>query len=430
MADFQQKNDLDLRFGGSTLGDFAYFYDVELPYIYKCLNALRRNEVSPAGENVGPARHMFKVEDDKLYIRDTDNQSWIFLLDLAYRGGLYEQGQSLIKNTDLAGNTAEARAGKVATYDSDGNLPADVTGSARKLVGKSIDVSGIEDGQVLVYSSVDDKWIPGAASAGVGEGKTLTIRATNGTLGNYNGGATTAVDVPVSALLPNTTYTYGMMAYSSKLATNVALVCVQTGTTGEIGNLSDQELYTLGTAVFQRVYMTPKTVLLRNQAVAVGDIRYADSLRSNLYLECVTAGVTGSSAINFTGVVEGATVQDGTATWAVRRFSGMSGTIAISDNNGTHTGTATSVNSNGETVLRLPPTIVANITGNVSGSSGSCTGNAATATTAASCTGNAATATTAGACTGNAATATRVNGKTILTVNSFSNGVLNLSTFS
>ena len=36
-----------------------------------------------------------------------------------------------------------------------------------------------------------------------------------------------------------------------------------------------------------------------------------------------------------------------------------------------------------------------NVTGNVSGSSGSCTGNAATATTASSCSGNSATATRA-----------------------------------
>ena len=405
MADFEQKNDLDLRFGGSTLGDFSYFYDIELPYIYKCLNAIRRNQVSPAGESVEPAAHMFKVEDDKLYIRDTYNQSWIFLLDLAYRGGLYEQGQSLLKNTDLAGNTAESRAGKVATYDTDGNLPADVTGSARKLVGKSIDIANIEDGQVLVYSSVDDKWIPGAASAGVGEGKTLTIHSTNGTLASYNGGATTSVEIPVSVLMPNTTYSYGMVVQSTSLPNNVSLVCVQAGTTGAtIGELTNQELYTIGTAVFQRTYLTPKTILLRNQAVMVGDIRYADALRSNLYLECTTAGTTGSNVINFTGVTEGAVITDGTAVWTVRKFSGMSGTIAVSDSSGVNTGLATNVNANGTTVLPLPANIKANVTGDVTGSSGSCTGNASTAT--------------------------KVKGKTILTVNSFSGGVLNLSTFS
>lgn len=58
--------------------------------------------------------------------------------------------------------------------------------------------------------------------------------------------------------------------------------------------------------------------------------------------------------------------------------------------------------------------LTGDVTGNVSGSSSSCTGNAATATTAAACTGNSATATTAAACTGNAATATKwANSRTI-----------------
>lgn len=50
--------------------------------------------------------------------------------------------------------------------------------------------------------------------------------------------------------------------------------------------------------------------------------------------------------------------------------------------------------------------IYGKLNGNCTGSSGSCTGNAATATTASACSGNSATATTAAACTGNSATAT------------------------
>lgn len=67
----------------------------------------------------------------------------------------------------------------------------------------------------------------------------------------------------------------------------------------------------------------------------------------------------------------------------------------------------------GVSVSSTNATAVSNLTGvntgdqtNVSGSSGSCTGNAATATTASSCSGNSATATTASSCSGNAATVT------------------------
>ncbi len=52
----------------------------------------------------------------------------------------------------------------------------------------------------------------------------------------------------------------------------------------------------------------------------------------------------------------------------------------VSDNSATNTGPATSFNGTANATLKLPATIKANITGNCSGSSGSCTGNAATAT--------------------------------------------------
>jgi hypothetical protein len=54
--------------------------------------------------------------------------------------------------------------------------------------------------------------------------------------------------------------------------------------------------------------------------------------------------------------------------------------------------------------------IIGNINGNCTGSSGSCTGNAASASTAAACSGNAASASTAAACSGNAASATQATG--------------------
>ena len=57
-------------------------------------------------------------------------------------------------------------------------------------------------------------------------------------------------------------------------------------------------------------------------------------------------------------------------------------TIAITDADGTNSGTSISFDGTANKTLKLPSTIKASITGNCSGSSGSCTGNAATATTA------------------------------------------------
>ena len=57
-------------------------------------------------------------------------------------------------------------------------------------------------------------------------------------------------------------------------------------------------------------------------------------------------------------------------------------TINIQDSSSTNTGTAASFDGSGNATIKLPVTIKANITGNCSGSSSSCTGNAATATKA------------------------------------------------
>lgn len=264
MADFEQKYDLDLRFGGSTLGDFGFFYDNELPYIYKCLNSLRRNQATPPGENVEPAPHQFKVEDEKLYIRNTDNQEWIFLMDLAYKGGLIEQGDSFLtvnKNlpqegaskaeradklvkynstgdipsvlteSDKAGNTTETMADKLAVYNNAGILPANISGSPARIAGKLVNLSTAEDGQVISFDVATQSWIPVDRLSGVGQGKTLALRDYKGYLGTYNGGAMTDIELPVARLMPGVTYAYGEIAQTTQLPAGMVLVCVSSGST-------------------------------------------------------------------------------------------------------------------------------------------------------------------------------------------------------
>ena len=229
MADFQQKNDLDLRFGGSTLGDFGYFYDVELPWLYACINSIRRNKVCPDSEAVEPVANQFKVEDNKIFIRNADNTTWIYLFDQAYGGGLHGVDEHVLTSLDLA--TENTKANKVAVYDVDGNLPASITGSAASIAGKRVDASGIQDGQIICYDAGTNKWVPTDKFSGVGSGKSLVLQDALGVLSSYNGGATTTVDLPVRGLLPDTTYAVGDIANTNQLASNVMLVCVGAGTT-------------------------------------------------------------------------------------------------------------------------------------------------------------------------------------------------------
>jgi hypothetical protein len=112
------------------------------------------------------------------------------------------------------------------------------------------------------------------------------------------------------------------------------------------------------------------------------------------------------------GVVTGDLTVNGTLTADVTGNAdtatklAMARTINIQDSTATNTGTGASFDGSGNATIKLPATIKASITGNCSGSSGSCTGNAATAT--------------------------KIKGKTIPVVSSFNSttGVLALTSLS
>lgn len=90
----------------------------------------------------------------------------------------------------------------------------------------------------------------------------------------------------------------------------------------------------------------------------------------------LTGSLTGTTAEfdNIIGTVEG-NADSATKLKTAR-------TINISDSDGTNTGTAISFDGSSNGTIKLPATIKADITGDVSGSSSSCTGNSATATVA------------------------------------------------
>jgi hypothetical protein len=225
------------------------------------------------------------VEDEKIYIRNTDNDAWVLLMDLDTRGGVLElgeeilttsgiiqEGETLLKDSDIpaAGATAQqkvgklvvydsngdvpgavmesdlatdsVRGGKVAVYNQDGVLPANITGSAASVAGKRINAAGIEDGQTLAFDAATNTWIPSDRFAGVGQGKTLALMDYKGAIGSYNGGALTQLDMPVGTLLPDSTYAVGEVALTNQLPTGMALVCVAAGDTpSEIPSLVEEE---------------------------------------------------------------------------------------------------------------------------------------------------------------------------------------------
>jgi len=133
----------------------------------------------------------------------------------------------------------------------------------------------------------------------------------------------------------------------------------------------------------------PKTSVESYATIAAAGTK----LHNKAYTSTVTASDVGvaNSSNSCTGNAATATTLHTTRTINGTNFNGSAnittanwGTarnIYIADSDATNTGAAVSVNGSGNATLKLPATIKASITGNCSGSSGSCTGNAKTATT-------------------------------------------------
>ena len=102
--------------------------------------------------------------------------------------------------------------------------------------------------------------------------------------------------------------------------------------------------------------------------------KFTGALTGNASTASSAAQLTTARSINGTNF--NGTGNITTANWGTAR------NISIADATATNTGTGVSVNGSGNVTLKLPATIKANVTGNCSGSSGSCTGNSATATKA------------------------------------------------
>jgi hypothetical protein len=176
------------------------------------------------------------------------------------------------------------------------------------------------------------------------------------------------------------------------------------GKTVDYTNISDGTILVYRASEQKFVFETKgavgagKTLTISNGSDVLGT--YSGDITTNVDIgPAISAAVpqtaTSAASLQTPRSING-TPFDGTENIVTSRW-GTSRNITISDADDTNSGVAAEVNGGSSVTLHLPSTIKASVTGNV---------------------------------TGNAATATKVNGKTILTVNSFSNGVLSLSTFS
>lgn len=193
-------------------------------------------------------------------------------------------------------------------------------------------------------------------------------------------GHTVETSVPPNAVFTDTTYE--VMA-SSELEDGVS-------TQGKLIDAHTLATFIL-TVAADVVNNAPEALdTLAELAQALGnDPNFATTVMTEIGKKLDKAGgvVTGDLTVNgtFTGNVTGnVSGSSGSCTGnaATATKLATARTINIQDSSATNTGTGASFDGSGNATIKLPATIKANITGNCTGSSGSCTGNAATATKA------------------------------------------------
>lgn len=254
MSDLVPRYELDYRLGGSTIDEWGLGYIDNQVQLFKVLNALRENSPVP---DVEPTAYEIKVEDDNIYIRNSDNTEWIKLMKVADNGGFksdkigkqtagsteakpvtgvnnYDTYMDLDKGelsywldgswhvlltldvTKMTGydnlikkdedvvspaNTTDivTNAQKLVQTDDNGNLPVNITGNAAKIAGAKIDAANIKDGQILAYDSATNSF-KNVDKSTVGTGRSLILMNGNTLLATYNGGE--VVDVDIGKIIP------------------------------------------------------------------------------------------------------------------------------------------------------------------------------------------------------------------------------------
>lgn len=152
MAKYENPAELDYRNGGDTVDDFAQKYMRTVDYIIKALNDLR----TPTGNTAGvePEPYMWRIADNKLYIRNGDNTDYVLLGEISPNFGFRQSvNDRFLTTADLEGD------GAVVTRNEAGKVEGDITGSPGKIAGKTIDVTPSADNDVIAYDAAQQKWV-------------------------------------------------------------------------------------------------------------------------------------------------------------------------------------------------------------------------------------------------------------------------------
>ena len=218
----------------------------------------------------------------------------------------------------------------------------------------------------------------------------------NGIIHNLSSGGDTTVDfsqyMPLSGAsltgnigLLNKTRHLIQVKWNGDIATGTAVAFGSEGTTaivaGDIGsqNVGNNHLVSLLPENDESVYLVADGGVNFRTGCATGyDAGKLSSLSAAGYLT-LASGLTANGTITATGGFKGNITGNVTGNASTATKLATARTINIQDSSASNTGTGASFDGSGNATIKLPATIKATLNGNCTGSSGSCTGNAATA---------------------------------------------------
>jgi len=206
-----------------------------------------------------------------------------------------------------------------------------------------------DEGEILYMITIDaqPEWLPASTEAAqVSATYAMNIAVANATNIEVNIDPAGLVDVDMlneilGVAERSKAYSVGDLASMPGLPAEHYLRCITAGTTGANtpvlpANIKDGDKISDGTVMWQVTKAMSAAELGYRQpstAYTAGQIAYHTSLPTGWYLECTTAGTTGSSDLTITSPSIGGTVSDGTVVWTVNRDLPLIGGGALTGTN-------------------------------------------------------------------------------------------------